>query len=102
VDPLKYVQAGILAVAARFRSRDEIIGEMGGDFEDVAEQLSEEEKIADQYGLALPATIEKPKTSLAGSEKEADDESDEDGEDKEGSRVLEAVRALMLPEGRSE
>jgi lambda family phage portal protein len=55
VDPLKDVQASILAIAAGLSSRDEVISDKGGDFGEVAEQIAEEQKIAESYGLDFSA-----------------------------------------------
>lgn len=54
VDPLKDLQASVLAVEKGFKSRREIIAEMGGDIEEVFLEQSEDEKLADDYDLEFP------------------------------------------------
>jgi lambda family phage portal protein len=54
VDPLKDTNAGILAVNNALSSREEIIAETGGDFEETIEQLQEEQKLLNEYGITLP------------------------------------------------
>jgi lambda family phage portal protein len=79
VDPLKDVQASILSVGAGFDSRDAIIAEGGGDVEEVFEQLAEEKKMADSYGLEFDITATKPtvakgpKDSVTAGDGEPDD-----------------------------
>jgi lambda family phage portal protein len=53
VDPLKDINAAILAVDNGFTSREAVIGETGGDFEEVVEQLAQENALIDQYGITL-------------------------------------------------
>lgn len=53
VDPLKDVQAAVLAIGARLKSRDSIVSETGEDIEEVFEQISEEETLADELDLDL-------------------------------------------------
>jgi lambda family phage portal protein len=85
VDPLKDVQASILAIGAKLTSRDEVIAEKGGDVEDTFEQLKEEEQLGEAMGLdlTLPNT-QKPSSGGQDTEKE-DEESDKESEsDKKG------------------
>jgi lambda family phage portal protein len=76
VDPLKDVQASILGIGAGLRTRDRIIGEEGGDVEEVFEQIAREKKLAEQYGLeftvdARPPVIDKgPKEQETPSDEE--------------------------------
>jgi lambda family phage portal protein len=60
VDPLKDVQSTILGIGAGLQTRDAAISEQGGDFEEVFEQLAEEEKLADTYDLHLTITAKAP------------------------------------------
>jgi len=53
VDPLKDVQAAVLAIGARLKSRDSIVSETGEDIEEVFEQISEEETLAEELDLDL-------------------------------------------------
>lgn len=51
VDPLKDLQASVLAVEKGFKSRREIISEGGGDIEDTFSDLNADEELAHEYGL---------------------------------------------------
>lgn len=53
VDPMKDIQAQILAIDNGLKTRTQVIAEQGGDIEDVFSGLSEEKKLADGYGLSL-------------------------------------------------
>ena len=96
VDPLKDAQAGILALNSGLNSRTRIISEQGGDFENVAEELAEEKKLAETYGLdftmnARPPVVDKgPKEQI-----EADDD-DEDANPK-GTDKEEKSAVLQMP-----
>lgn len=55
VDPLKDVEASVIAVNNRFKSRGEIIEEQGeGDFQDVIDQVASENASAKTAGVELP------------------------------------------------
>lgn len=54
VDPKSDIEAAILAVEKGFKSRREIIGEMGGDVEKVFMEQDEDNKLADSHGLTFP------------------------------------------------
>jgi lambda family phage portal protein len=51
VDPLKDLQASVLAVEKGFKSRRQIIAEGGGDVQDVFSDISADDDLADQYDL---------------------------------------------------
>lgn len=51
VDPLKDLQADVLAVEKGFKSRREIISEGGGDIEDVFKDIAADEQLAADNGL---------------------------------------------------
>lgn len=78
VDPLKDVQASILGIGAGLKTRDKIIGEEGGDVEEVFEQIKREKELAEELGLeftvdARPPTIYKgPKEQETVSDEEPD------------------------------
>ena len=55
VDPLKDTNASILAINNALASREEVIAETGGDFEEVLEQLAEEQGMLDEAGIEVPA-----------------------------------------------
>jgi len=54
VDPLKEVRANFVAVQNGFKSIQDIVGEQGGDIEDVFKQKKREKDLADLYELELP------------------------------------------------
>lgn len=56
VDPLKDLQASVLAIEHGLVSRSEVVAETGGDFADVLERLAAEKELADDYGLVLGAS----------------------------------------------
>jgi lambda family phage portal protein len=53
VDPLKDVNANIAAIENGLSSRSRIIAETGGDFEELAEELRDEQKMISEMGLQL-------------------------------------------------
>lgn len=74
VDPLKDVQAAVLAIGARLKSRAQIVSEEGNDIEEIFQEIAEEEELAEELDLdlTLPAAT-KPMGAPA-------DQSEEDGE----------------------
>ncbi|MFV0680849.1 phage portal protein, partial [Ottowia sp.] len=63
VDPVKDMQAAILARRARLASATMQASEMGVDIEDVLADLQREQALADSYGVAMPeASEEHPAT----------------------------------------
>ena len=61
VDPLKDLQASVLAVEKGFKSRRDIIAEMGGDIEEVFQEQAEDDKLAESLDLEFPKDVqEKP------------------------------------------
>lgn len=91
VDPLKDVQAGILAINSGLRSRTAIISDEGGDFEDVAEDLSEEKKIAEAYGLDF--TTQSAKAPVVNKGPKDTVTADDDDEEAEPSGEAKAAAA---------
>lgn len=57
VDPYKETQAAVMGIAAALQTRDQVIADRGGDYEEVFEQLAEEDKVAKQFGIDLVADI---------------------------------------------
>jgi lambda family phage portal protein len=57
VDPYKETQAAIMGIAAALQTRDQVISDRGGDVEDVFEQLAEEDKMAEEFGIDLVAAL---------------------------------------------
>jgi lambda family phage portal protein len=93
VDPYKETQAAVLGIAAALQTRDQVISDRGGDYEEVFEQLAEEDKVAQQFGLdlvtALPARPNTENNPAA-----VDDENDETpaAKKKAAARRLKAER----------
>lgn len=78
VDPLKDVNASIIAINNGLASRTDIISEKGGDIETIFEQLSQEKQMATDYNITFaeqPAAPEKaqPVDDKEEEEKEAAD-----------------------------
>lgn len=65
VDPLKDINAKILAVENGFEARRDVISEGGGDIEDVFQSISEDEKLAESYKLKFGSEKEAIAQSLA-------------------------------------
>ncbi len=59
VDPVKDIQASVMAINNKLASRTQVHAEMGNDFYDIAEELSTENEILKQFGLDVMPT-EKP------------------------------------------
>jgi hypothetical protein len=53
VDPLKDVQANITSIEAGLKSRRQVVSEMGGDFEDVIDELAEDQSLISAAGIVL-------------------------------------------------
>ena len=53
VDPLKDINASILAINNGLASRQEVLAETGQDYEETLEQLSEEKRLEEQYGVTF-------------------------------------------------
>lgn len=106
VDPLKDVQAGILAINAGLKSRTRIIADEGGDFTDIAEELSEEAKVADSYGLDFtvsqtakaPVVNKGPKDSITAGDD--DEDANPEGDDKEEKSAAAQPRRLIAIGGK--
>jgi lambda family phage portal protein len=92
VDPYKETQAAVMGIAAQIDTRDRVISDRGGDFEDVFEQLAEEDKIAEQYGIDLVTKIPS-KVSTENNPAAGDDENDP--EDDAPSPKRSAARKLL-------
>ncbi len=53
IDPLKEVNAAVIAIENGLGSRTNYLGEQGDDFEDICEELVDEKRIADENGLSF-------------------------------------------------
>lgn len=74
VDPLKDVQAAILAISAGLGSRTGALAEQGDDFEDVIADLQEESALAAEAGLSFELSTRR----RSGGEEPQDDEDPDD------------------------
>jgi lambda family phage portal protein len=63
VDPLKDINAAVVAIENRLESRTGVVGDNGDDFEDLLEEIAEEEALAKQKGVELPQ-VEPPLASV--------------------------------------
>jgi len=76
VDPLKDVQANILAVQNGLSSRTELLAEKGADIEDVLTDIKHENELAESMGISITASAAKPSASP---DKESETEPDDEG-----------------------
>lgn len=91
VDPLKDVNASIAAIDNGLASRGGTLADQGEDFEEVAEELLEEQKLIKSMGLTLTG-MGVPGGDVAGDDPEAAAAKDEDG----GTNTGAAGRARSL------
>lgn len=83
VDPLKEAQAQSEAIDARLTSRTRLADEAGEEFEDILEEISEEQKLAASLGVEL--TPAKPVATAPSASAPADsDEEDPEDDDSTG------------------
>ncbi len=57
VDPLKDQQAQQMAVRNGFKSRSEVVSELGYDVEEIDQEIAEDQKRADSFGLCFDSDI---------------------------------------------
>ena len=60
VDPLKDIQANVVAVSNGFKSRRSIVSESGGDIEDVLEELRADKELSESLGVSIGDVPETP------------------------------------------
>ena len=60
VDPLKDVQANVLAIKSGLKTLTEVVGEQGKDFEDVLDQVANEKEMTEKVGVSFDQEIKKP------------------------------------------
>jgi lambda family phage portal protein len=80
VDPYKETQAAVMGIAAALQTRDQVISDRGGDVEEVFEQLAEEDKMADEFGIDLVTKLPARPTTQ-NNPAAVDDETRHDGGD---------------------
>lgn len=61
VDPLKDIEASVSAINNGLKTRTQVLAELGQDFEETMQQLAEEQKTIDKYGVKL-APVDKSAT----------------------------------------
>lgn len=102
VDPTKEAEAIRLLLALRLASRTSVCAEMGKDYEEILDELAEEQRLADERGVPLPdpaamlgvshtATGGEGAEGAGGDAAEEDGDGEEDEADGRGAR-LRAVR----------
>lgn len=78
VDPMRDVQADILAINNRLKTRNQVIAENGqGDFEDTIDEIAREEKYAADKGVNFPAIEQTPQQIKTGASVQASQQTEE-------------------------
>jgi capsid protein len=54
VDPLKDINAAVIAIENRLQSRTGVVADNGGDFPELLNVIAEEERMAEEKGVSLP------------------------------------------------
>ena len=98
VDPLKDVTAAALAVQNTLASRTEAIAEQGGDFEAVLEELAEEKRLADEYGIDLVTVTNLNNAQTANAANNSSDNTNSDTNNTDSSRALLTMALRLLDE----
>ncbi len=110
VDPLKDVQAAILAINNGLDSRTDYCDERGEVLEDVIVRLGKEKKLMQQEGIAMVPPVQMKPTvkketegqdALAG-EKAQPGAPQDDGDEEEVTRVLPIFESQLLPPSNGE
>jgi lambda family phage portal protein len=106
VDPLKDVNASVAEIDNGLNSRQRICAEQGDDFEEIAEELAEEQDIIEELGLVLSglgvaAGAQAGDTDPTAEEKDEQDAAGAEGGDSKGRsrrvvKILEARRARSI------
>lgn len=107
VDPLKDLQAAVLAVEKGFKSRRQIISEDGGDVEDTFSDIAADEELADEYDLDFDKELS---ASMAANEQQATPDAPDDAAkssesqakaeaaaEKRHAEILSAVKPQPMP-----
>lgn len=64
VDPMKDIQATVMAINNRLQSRTRAVADQGDDLEDVLDEIEEEERLAEQKGVKLPTLNSEPPAAV--------------------------------------
>lgn len=83
IDPMKDVQAAVMAIDNRLGTRTQTCAEDGLDYEEIIAQLAEEQELADEYGVTLPAP--KSSSGTAASTQDPTKDSSDDDSKQDGS-----------------
>ena len=70
VDPLKDVQANVIAVQNGFKSRRGVVAEAGGDFEAVVDEISQDQDLAEGMGVDFENVRSEPELPAGSDEPE--------------------------------
>lgn len=92
VDPLKDVQAAILAVNNGFGSHGSYTAQQGDDFEEILENLAHEKKLAEAAGVTFSGETARPKVARSA----ADEEEIDDDEMSEEEKAVDQARVKAL------
>jgi lambda family phage portal protein len=101
VDPLKDVNASVAEIDNGLNSRQRVCAEAGNDFEEIAEELAEEQEIIEELGLELTGLGVAAGAVAADTGKTADEEeksnaSDSSGRGARSMRIRQARNARAL------
>jgi len=109
VDPLKDIQAAILAIMNGLESRTDYCDQRGDDFIDNVAKLTEENKLLEAAGLGPQLTAKAPPKPATDKEQPGAKEQAPEGEPagaegdgEEASRVLPIFESLLLPSTRAQ
>jgi capsid protein len=58
VDPLKDMQANVLAIKAGLKTASQVVSEMGYDYEEILLQLKREKELREKYGITTISDAE--------------------------------------------
>ncbi len=94
VDPLKDIQAAVLAINNRLESRTGAVADQGGDLEELLDEIEEEERLAEDKGVSLPSG-DSPAAVIASDDEEPAGKPQQTGEG--GDEELPAKPAKKKP-----
>lgn len=101
VDPLKDVNASVAEIDNGLNSRQRICAEQGDDFEEIAEELAEEQEIIEELGLVLTGLGVAAGAQAADTDQTAEEKDDDTPAGEKSGRgrvvkILEARRARSI------
>lgn len=77
IEPVKEIQADVLAIDNKLKTRTEAIIERGGDIQNVFDTLEEEQALMEEKGLSGQAQAEQDQDQDQGQEQEEDQDQEE-------------------------